>query len=385
MTTAQTTLSSAFEQLLKDQSRAIPKVGELVEGAIISCAKNEILIDLEGYRAGIVRGPQLNDESGEYAHVKVGDRVVATVVDLENERGLVELSFQHAGHKRAWERLRDLMKSGEIIPAIVVSANKGGLLMRIGNSNGFLPVSQLSVEHYPRVDGGDKTKILEKLNRFMNQTFEVKVIDVQEQQEKLIVSERAAWEDRQKKIIEGFKVGDTVEGKVTGVVDFGVFIGFNNGLEGLVHISELAWQRIDHPRDVVNVGDTIKAVIISIDGSKISLSIKRLTEDPWKDAAGKYVVGQIVQGKIIKINPFGLFVELDANIHGLAHISELAGAPVTNPETIAKVGETREFKIISIDPTEHRLGLSIRALTEPPANGPVAEAPAETPADQPVA
>ncbi|MBI4262274.1 S1 RNA-binding domain-containing protein [Candidatus Uhrbacteria bacterium] len=365
MTQTQITQLSPFEQLLKEQSRAIPKAGDLIEGTIVAVSKNEVLIDLEGYRIGTVRGPQLHDESGEYANVKVGDHVTATVLDLENELGQVELSFQHAGHKRAWDKLRELMKLGTIIPATIVSANKGGLLVRVGNTSGFLPVSQLSVDHYPRVDGGDKNRILEKLNRFTNQVFEVKVIDVQEQSEKLIVSERAAWDERQKKIIEGFAVGDTVEGTVTGVVDFGAFIGFNGGLEGLVHISELAWQRIDHPRDVIHVGETIKAKIISIDGSKISLSIKRLIDDPWKEAAERYTVGQLVTGKIIKINPFGLFVELDENIHGLAHISELANTPVTNPESIAHIGDTREFKIISIDALEHRLGLSIRALTEP--------------------
>jgi small subunit ribosomal protein S1 len=221
-------------------------------------------------------------------------------------------------------------------------------------------------EHYPRVEGGDKNKIMERLSEFIGKKFKIKIIDVDETDNKLIVSEKAAWEKEQQKVISGYKVGDIVDGKVTGVVDFGAFIEFGSGLEGLIHISELAWQRIDDPREIVKISDQVKAEIISIEGTKISLSIKKLKEDPWKKAVQKFKVGEVVQGKVLKLNPFGAFVELDKDIHGLVHISELSDKMISHPGEILKVEETYRFKILSIEPENHRLGLSIRAIKEMP-------------------
>jgi len=236
------------------------------------------------------------------------------------------------------------------------------LMIKLGKTAGFLPVSQLAPEHYPRVPGGDKNRILDRLKSYVGQKFEVKVLDIDEKEDKLIVSEKAAWEDKQKEVISSYKVCDTVEGKVTAVTDFGVFVEFGDNLEGLIHISELAWQRIDDPADFVKVGNIVKAEIINIEGSKIFLSTKKLKDDPWKDVDKKYKVGQIVKGTVLKINPFGLFVELDKDIHGLAHISELSTKPIEDSKEIAKPGDVLEFKILSIEPTNHRLGLSIKAL-----------------------
>ncbi|MBI4281638.1 S1 RNA-binding domain-containing protein [Candidatus Uhrbacteria bacterium] len=391
-TAQQQTVSQGMADLLKSPSmRPIPKVGDIIQGRIITLGKNEVQLDIEGLTTGVVRGPELYDESGEYGDLKIGEMVGATVIDLENENGEMELSFLHAGHKRAWEKLLELQKAGTVVSAKVVGANKGGLLMKVANSAGFLPVSQLTPEHYPRVDGGDKGKILEKLQKFVNQSFDVKIIDVHEQDEKLIVSEKAAWEDKQRATISQYKIGDTLTGKVTGLVDFGAFVELPNGLEGLIHISEIAWQRLDHPRDVLTVGQEITAQIIVIEGSRISLSLKKMTADPWVHVLERYAVGQIVKGKVLKVNPFGLFVELDPEIHGLAHVSELAHTPV-DPTTLAKPGDTIDLKIISIEPNEHRLGLSLKAMTGGEATPPAAEVkpepeptPAPTPEAQPTA
>jgi len=347
-------------------SPAIPKAGDLTKGIVISVAKNLVRLDIPGLTTGVVRGPELHDESGEYSQIKVGDEVEATVISLENEMGEMELSFMHAGHQKAWDQLDELMKIGTIVPVKIISANKGGLMARVGHVIGFLPVSQLTTEHYPRVEGGDKNKILEKLNQLVNKTFEVKVIDVDEGDEKLIVSEKAAWEEQQKNVLAKYTPGTVVEGVVTGVVDFGAFVEFDEGLEGLVHISELAWQRIEDPHDFIKVGDKVKAQIIGVDGSKISLSIKKLQQDPWKEAAKRYRVGDIVKGKVLKINPFGLFVELVDEIHGLAHVSELSETPIEDANQVAKPGDEMEFRIISLEPEQHRLGLSIKALKEMP-------------------
>ncbi len=342
----------------------IPKIGDLVEGKIIVVSKNEVRLDIDSLTTGIVRGRELFDESGEYTTLKLGDLVQATVLEPENENGEMELSFRRAGHQKAWDKLEDLKSQSGIVKVKVVDANKGGLMVKLGHVPGFLPVSQLTVEHYPRVEGGDKGRILELLKKFISQNLEVKIITVDEAEEKLIVSERAAWEEQQKGKLDKYQPGAVVEGEVSGVVDFGCFVKFDDGLEGLVHISELAWQRIDEPNEVVKVGQRVKAKIINVEGSKISLSLRRLIEDPWKNVKDKYKVGDKVKGKVLKVNPFGLFVELDNEIHGLAHISELSDKSIQDAAQVAKVGDQIEFKVISLDPQEHRLGLSIKALTE---------------------
>ncbi len=347
-------------------AQPIPKVGDLVEGTVLSVSKNEVLLDIESLTIGTIRGKEIYDESGEYSKIKVGDQVTATVLELENEQGQMELSFRYAGHQKAWNQLEKLMKSEEIVQAKIIDANKGGLMTKVGNVIGFLPVSQLNTEHYPRVEGGDKSKILSALKRFIGQNFRVKVIDINENEEKLILSEKSAWEKKQQAALNNFKVGDVIEGKVTAVVDFGAFVEFGNNLEGLVHISELAWQRIDNPKQIVKVGDKIKAEIISMDGSRVSLSIKKLVEDPWKNVAEKYKIGQKVKGKVLKINLFGAFVELDKDIHGLIHISELSDKPIATPTEVIKEGEIYDFAIITIEPTEHRLGLSLKSAKAKP-------------------
>lgn len=356
---------SAFAALLDDAGIAlIPKKGEVVKGVVLSVGKTEIRVDLPGYKTGVVRGPELGVDAMSADTLKVGDEVEATVIDMENENGDLELSFRFAGQRKAWDLAQTLKASGQTVEATILEANKGGLMVRAGALVGFLPVSQLSPEHYPRVAGGEKARILEKLKSYVGSTMQVRVIDASERDEKLILSEKAVWEELQKNVLSKYAIGDMVEGDISAVTDFGAFVKFD-GLEGLVHISEIAWQRIDHPKDVLKIGDHAKAQIIGIQGSKIFLSMKKLTEDPWALVAARYEVGSIVKGKILKANPFGFFVELDPEIHGLAHISELSSTPIKDPTEIAKVGDTRDWKIISIEPENHRLGLSIKAIDAP--------------------
>jgi small subunit ribosomal protein S1 len=254
------------------------------------------------------------------------------------------------------------MKTHEVIKTKILEANKGGLMVEVNGVMGFLPVSQLSSEHYPRVEEGDKTKILEVLKSYVNQIFDVQIITADSQDEKLIVSEKAVGEGEMRSKIGKLALGTVVDGEVSGIVDFGIFLKFGEGLEGLVHISELAWTRIDHPKDLYKVGQKVQAQVISIDRDRISLSIKRLLMDPWAESIKKYQVGQIVKGKVTKVTSFGAFVELDADISGLVHSVELSNDEVKDPSEIVKVGDEKEFKIISIEPQEHRLGLSLRAV-----------------------
>lgn len=340
----------------------VPKVGDVIKGKVISVERNEIHLDIDGMTTGVVRGREMFVESREYSSLKKTDEVEATVVDLENENGEMELSFRIAGYQKAWETMKKLMKDGLTLKAKILNANKGGLMLQVEALNGFMPVSQLSPDNYPRVAGGDKNRILEKLKEMVGREMEVKVIDVNEAEEKLIVSERAVWEDSQKAVLESYKVGDTIEGEVSALTSFGAFLKFGQGLEGLVHISEIAWQRIDHPKDVLKVGDQVKAQIIQLDHSKIYLSIKRIVEDPWKSVKDKYKVNEKVKGKVLKIESFGLMVGLDKDIHGLAHISELSDEPIANLNDKFKVGESLEFEIVSLEPAEHRLGLKLAGV-----------------------
>lgn len=355
-----------LDKLLNQEEYFVtPKIGETIKGRVLSTEGRQVTIDVSGLAVGVVRGRELFADTDFYKNLKAGDDVEATVVDLENENGEIELSFRSAGQKRAWTDLSELSNSGEVISAKVIDANKGGLIVRVSGQQGFLPVSQLAPDHYPRVSGGDKQKIFEKLKSYVGEDFRVRVLDVQEDDGKLIVSEKAVWEEEQKSVIAKCQVGDVIAGEVSAVADFGVFVKFNptgspSPLEGLVHISELAWQRIDHPKDFIKVGDAARAEIIGIEGSKIFLSMKKLTEDPWKNVGKKYKSGDWVEGKVVKVNPFGFFVELDEDIQGLAHISELSDKPVEDATKIGKIGDVLKFRVVSVEPEEHRLGLSLR-------------------------
>src|SRR3989339_981176 len=356
--------SDAMQKLLAEHEKEVvlPKVGDVIEGTVISAENNVVHIDIKGIATGVVRGPELVDESGIFSNLRPGDIVNATVLEIENELGVLELSFREAGHQKAWESLIKLMQDHEVISVTVVDANKGGLIVRYGNLAGFMPVSQLTIEHYPRVEGANRQKILSKLQTYVGVAFQTCIIDVDEPENKLIFSEKAAKENEQSEKLSGYNIGTIVEGVVTGVVDFGAFVEFGDGLEGLVHISELAWQRIDDPRDIIKVGDIVEAEIIEIEDTKISLSIKKLQRDPWVEVSAKYQIGQKVKGKVLKVNPFGAFVELDNDIHGLVHISELSSKKVANPEDLVTVGQEYEFTILTIEPKHHRLGLSLKGI-----------------------
>lgn len=361
----------------KGQTVRLLRSNDVIEGTILSKGKNEVYIDIPGYGLGVVRGRELYDDERILSKMKIGDQVFALVVEQENKDGNVELSFRKAGHERVWSGLKELLDKREVVETKILEANKGGLMVEINNVLGFLPVSQLATNHYPRVEDGDKNKILSILQSYVGETFAVRVITADPEEEKLIVSEKAAQEEQTRKKLAELSVGVTVEGTVTGVVDFGVFVKFGEELEGLVHISELAWQRIDDPKSLVKVGDKVKAQIISLDNDRISLSMKRLQKDPWSDVVKKYQVGQVVSGKVTKIMPFGAFVELDDDIHGLAHLGELSSTEITDPKEAVSEGETYRFKIISIEPESHRLGLSLKAAMEPEKAAVVSEATAK--------
>ncbi|HPN55083.1 MAG TPA: S1 RNA-binding domain-containing protein [Candidatus Moranbacteria bacterium] len=362
--------NSPMEALLEENPVKIPQIGDVLEGKVIEITSSSLLLDLGSLGTGMVLGKEIKDGFA-LGKVKKGDNVSATLIDLESEEGYMELSIREASCEKAWEDLEAKRDAMTAVTTKVLDANKGGLMIEINGVTGFIPVSQLSSEHYPRVEDGDKNKILELLKKLVGKEMLVRILDVDRGSEKLIVSERAASSEKEKEVISQMQIGDVIEGEVSGVVDFGAFVKFlppskadstneSDKIEGLVHISELAWQLIDDPRTIIKTNDKVKAKIIGIDDTRISLSIKALAKDPWSEIAEKYKVGDVVKGKIDKINPFGAFVYLDKDIHGLAHVSEFQEVyPGKKMDEILKAGEEYDWKILSIEPKDHRMGLII--------------------------
>jgi small subunit ribosomal protein S1 len=333
--------------------------GEIVDAKVLSVSRNKIWVDVQGLSLGYVPEKEITLNSD----IKVGDTITSYVILLEDEDGNVVLSLKRADREKYWKDMEERYKTGEPVEITVNEANKGGLISEIGGIPGFLPVSQLSPEHYPRVSGGDREEILSRLSKLIGEKIYVKVINCDKASNKLIFSEKAVDAEKLASKIEKYKVGDAVEGKISGIVDFGLFVKIDPLVEGLVHISEVSWSRISDLNKEFKVGDSVKVMVIAIDDGRLSLSLKKLTPDPWVKAAGKYKVGDLVKGEITKITPYGAFVSLDDQIDGLVHVSELSDQHVIDPGQVVELGKTYEFKIISIEPDIHRLGLSLKALS----------------------
>lgn len=359
---------SIMGKLIGADPVAFPQVGNKITGRVIEVSTQELYLDLAPYGTGIVMGKEIKDGMAA-GKLKIGDEVTAVVIEPENEDGYIELSIREASYEKAWDDIESKRDTQDKITTKILSANKGGLLVEVNGISGFLPVSQLSSKNYPRVEDGDKNKILGLLKKLIGKDLFVRIIDADRNSQKLIVSEKAAASEKDREIISNLSVGDVVTGEVSGVVDFGAFVKFQapsknaeeaegEQMEGLVHISELAWQLIEDPRTIVKVGDKVEAKIIGIDADKISLSMRALQKDPWSEVTKKYKVKDVVKGTVHKINPFGAFVYLDRDIHGLAHISEMSEAyPGKSLDELIKTGEKYDWQILSIEPKEHRMGL----------------------------
>lgn len=357
----------SMDVLLKDSpTLVIPNPGDLIEGKVIDASKNRILVDIGGVNIGIISGKETRDSMDTLKDLKSGDAIFASVLEQEDEEGFVVLSLRKASQERSWKKFVDAHETGEVINVTAAEANKGGLLLEMDGIKGFIPVSQLAPLHYPRVNGADANLILQKLKKLIGIPLSVKIITLDRENGKLILSERAAFQEERQTALKALKVGAAMEGKISGVVKFGIFVAFE-GLEGLVHISEIAWGHVSDPSQFGKVGDQVKVQVIGIEGDKISLSMKRLTEDPWKDAAAQFQVGSTVKGEINRIAPFGAFLKLTDDINGLIHLSEMEkedGSPVSDPSDVLNVGDVVEAKVIDVNLDEHRIGLSLKALKE---------------------
>lgn len=358
-------MSNDFGTLLSE-APAIksPALGEIISGKVIRSDAKMILVDLgDGQFTGVISGMHMHSSTEDASNLNAGDVVEAIVIGEERNSGLFILSLRKASQMKLIQKLHSNFDTKEIITVIPNEANKGGLLIDLDGIKGFIPVSQLTPVHYPRVEGADPEKILEHLGKLVGKPFKVRVINVDKDGKKIIFSEKAAVEEQRLAALATLKVGDVVEGAVSGILTYGLFITFN-GVEGLVHVSEIDWGHVSNPSKFAKVGDAVKVQVIGIEGDKISLSMKRLRPNPWQILQDKYKVGDIVEAPVMRISQFGVFVSLEGGISGLIHLSEISSSMVKNIEDHVKVGETIKAKIITFDPQAKRIGLSIKALEE---------------------
>lgn len=357
-----------------------PNIGDIIEGSIISKTGSAVFLDLGVFGTGIIRGREFSEIKSFIKDKKTDEKLFAKIVDLDNEDGYIELSLKQAAKEIGWETLRQKKESNETIVVRISGANKGGLLAEISGISAFLPVSQLASQNYPRVENGDKSKILKELKKLVGKEMEVKIFDIRQEENKLILSEKAGELVKLKEVLANYEIGETVEGEVGAIVDFGVFIKFWKPgmsplpqeteeaadqeekkpiliLEGLCHISELDWKIVDNPSQIVKVGEKVKAKIVGIENDRVFLSLKALKQDPWQKIEEKYKKGDVVNGKIIKFNPFGVFVEIAPQIYGLVHVSEFGTFPKMK-ETI-KIDQHQNFQISEIDTGQHRIILKL--------------------------
>lgn len=346
-----------MKDLLEQNSLLKPlKVGDIVEGRVVAKQKGAIFLDLGPQGSGIIYGKEFIMAKGALKDLKPGDKIFAKIVEPKNEDGYIELSANQAGRELTWEDLRQKKEKAEIIKIKISGANKGGLLADVSGISAFLPVSQLSPDNYPKVEGGDSTKILKELQKFIGQELEVQIFDLDPRGEKLILSEKLKELGKVRELLKNYEVGQVVEGEITGIVEFGAFVKFGkDGLEGLIHISELDWKIIEDPGEIVKLSQKIKAKIINISDGKVFLSLKALKKDPWEGIDQIYKKGGRVSGKVTKLNPFGAFVQITKEIQGLCHISEL-GTESAMAEKLES-DKTYNFEILEVRPSEHKMNL----------------------------
>lgn len=334
-------------------------INDVMEVTVLQKTRNRILVDVSGYNTGFVPEKEFSFDAND---LKVGDKVLASILSLENDSGYVVLSLRRADRERIWQTLQENFDSGEPVKARVKAANRGGLMVEFGGQEGFLPVSQLSAANYPKVEGGDTAQILAKLKPMIGQLLDVKIITFDRPTNRLIFSEKAIEQDRMAGVASKFKVGQEITCSISGVVDFGLFVKVpvdNESVEGLIHISEISWERVTNLQERFSIGQEIKAQVISIEKGKLSLSLKRLEKDPWESLEKSYKPGEKVIGEVTNLTPFGAFVRLPNGLDALLHISQM------EKDAKLKEGQSYDFYILSIDTKVRKINLSMSVEKKP--------------------
>lgn len=355
-----------FEELFKESPEIkYPKQGEIISGKIIKIEKKNILVNVNNQFTGLVVSKEVGNTI-DLNELKPGQQIEVMVLGDSVERGLLILSLKRANQIKNLTNLTKYNESNEIITVRPTEANKWGLLVDIDGLKWFIPVSQLTPIHYPRVEWADPEKILAHLNALVGEPFKVRVINVDENGKKIIFSEKAAIEENREEALKKLKEGDIVEWVISGILSYGLFVTFD-GLEGLVHVSEIDWGHVTDPSKFAKVWMKVKVKVIGLDSEKISLSIKRLKENPWDTLAKKYKLNDKIVAPISRISKFGAFMDLEWGIQGLIHLSEISHWVVKDIRDHIKVWEEVTAKIINFEPEKKRIGLSLKALQEAPA------------------
>ena len=341
------------------ESPAPPAEGELVEGPVIATHKSSVFIDLHPFGTGIIYGREFLNASDILRKVNLGDTIAAKVVHPEGREGYIELSLKEARQALIWSEAEHAIAAKKVFELAVKDANKGGLIIEWQGIGGFLPASQLKSEHYPRVEDGDKDRILGELKKLIGERLFVSIITADPKEGKLIFSEKGGDLQEKEEMADRYKVGDVLEGEVTGIVEFGVFVKVEEGLEGLVHISEIDWGLVEDPKHFVEVGKTVPVKVIEVKDGKVSLSIKALKTNPWEEAAEKYKKGDSVTAVIIKYNKHGALASIEEGVAGLVHISEFENEEKLR-ETL-ELGKSYPFTIMLFEPVEQRMTLACTA------------------------
>jgi len=341
------------------------KPGQLVEGTIISKGREEVLVDVGAKSEGIISRGEFEESERSIDDLVVGEKILATVVQSENDQGYLVLSLKKAEREKQWRDVYEAFEEGQILRCKILEYNKGGLLCVVeGGLKGFIPTSHLDSGHFATEDSSvayqSSADLATRLQPLIGQTLKAKIIEVNQSQNRLVLSEKdAQYEAIQKratKFLKEVKVGDILEGRVSGVLPFGIFVDVGGGVEGLVHISEISWDKVSYPGRLFSLGDKVKVKVIEVsqDQRRLSLSVKALTPNPWEKVVEKYPVGKVIKGKVSKVMPFGAFVTLEPGLDGLIHVSETVGP--------LEEGEEVEAQVIMVDERRQRLGLSIRQL-----------------------
>ena len=332
-----------------------PAIEDVVEGPVIAVGRARVFIDLPPFGTGIIYGREYLSAREALKNIHLGDTITAKVVGSENEEGYIELSLREARQALIWNEAETAVQKKTVFELPITEANKGGLIIAWNGIQGFLPASQLAAAHYPRVPDGDKDKIFVELKKLVGEKLEVMIINANPKEGKLIFSEKGAAPSERASLVEKYNIGDVMEGIVTGATEFGVFVKLEEGLEGLVHISEMDWALVENPKTRYKAGDNVKVKVIEIKDGKVSLSIKALIDDPWKAAASKYKKDQKVDAVIIKYNKHGALASIEEGVAGLVHISEF-----TNEQELRsklELGKVYPFTITFFEPKDRRMTL----------------------------
>ncbi len=369
---AATTDTKDLESLLQEEYSFTPlKRGEVREGIVVGISPTEILIDLSGKTEGVVAGRELERMPKDLLNrLQVGQEVLAYIVNPEDKNGNIVLSLTRAQLEKDWREAERLFETQEMFSGHVAGYNKGGLIVRLGKVRGFVPASQLDASRHPHIsESGVSSE--ERWGQLTGETLQLKVIEIDRERNRLILSERAAmreWRKFQKeKLLSELTEGEVRKGRVISLADFGAFVDLG-GADGLIHLSELSWKRVNHPKEVLNVGDEVEVYVLNVDRERrrIGLSRKRLQPDPWSLAEEQYHIDQLVEGVITKLAKFGAFACIvgDEEIEGLIHISEISEDHITHPKEVVQEGQIVTLRIIRIDADQRRMGLSLKRVDQ---------------------